>query len=141
MFQGSYHGHFDGTLTQVGAGGLTVPLAGGTPPGMVDDVLLLDYGDEEGSLDILAREGGSLAAVIVEPVQGRRPDRQPREFLQRVRELTRSTGTALIFDEVLLGFRVALGGAQAWAGVRAALVTRPEEGRVGTEGVSTCRSG
>lgn len=123
MFQGSYHGHFDGTLTQAGPGGITVPLAGGTPPGMVGDVLLLDYGDEEGSLEILAREGASLAAVIVEPVQGRRPDRQPRAFLQRLRELTRSTGTALIFDEVLLGFRVALGGAQAWAGVRADLVT------------------
>ncbi|TAM76423.1 MAG: amino acid adenylation domain-containing protein [Candidimonas sp.] len=123
MFQGSYHGHFDGTLAQAGPGGSTVALAGGTPPGMVDDVLLLDYGDEDGSLEILAREGASLAAVIVEPVQGRRPDRQPRAFLQRLRELTRSTGTALIFDEVLLGFRVALGGAQAWAGVRADLVT------------------
>src|SRR5690606_3006074 len=65
----------------------------------------------------------TLAAVIVEPVQGRRPDRQPREFLQRLRTLTASTGTALIFDEVLLGFRVALAGAQAWAGVRADLVT------------------
>ncbi|MEO6985473.1 MAG: amino acid adenylation domain-containing protein [Paralcaligenes sp.] len=123
MFQGSYHGHFDGTLTQIGPGGITVPLAGGTPPGMVGDVLVLDYGDEEGSLEILAREGASLAAVIVEPVQGRRPDRQPLAFLQRLRELTLSTGTALIFDEVLLGFRVALGGAQAWAGVRADLVT------------------
>jgi len=123
MFQGSYHGHFDGTLAQAGPGGAVVPLAGGTPPGMVGDVLLLDYGDEEGSLEILAREGASLAAVIVEPVQGRRPDRQPRAFLQRLRELTLSVGAALIFDEVLLGFRVALGGAQAWAGVRADIVT------------------
>src|SRR5690606_39957017 len=94
-----------------------------SPPGMAEDILLLDYGDEAGALEILAREGQSLAAVLVEPVQGRRPDRQPREFLQRLRTLTRSTGTALIFDEVLLGFRVALGGAQAWAGVRADLAT------------------
>ena len=123
MFQGSYHGHFDGTLAQAGTGGMTVPLAGGTPPGMVDDILLLDYGDEEGSLEILAREGATLAAVLVEPVQGRRPDRQPRAFLQRLRTLTRDAGAALVFDEVLLGFRVALGGAQAWADVRADLVT------------------
>lgn len=123
MFQGSYHGHFDGTLAQAGSGGMTVPLAGGTPHGMVDDILLLDYGDEEGSLEILAREGATLAAVLVEPVQGRRPDRQPRAFLQRLRALTREAGAALVFDEVLLGFRVALGGAQAWAGVRADLVT------------------
>jgi amino acid adenylation domain-containing protein/non-ribosomal peptide synthase protein (TIGR01720 family) len=123
MFQGSYHGHFDGTLTQIGADGATVPMAGGTPPGMVQDVIVLDYGDERGSLEILEREGASLAAVIVEPVQGRRPDHQPREFLQRLRRLTESVGAALIFDEVLLGFRVALGGAQAWADVRADLVT------------------
>src|SRR5690606_38333640 len=103
--------------------GTTVALAGGTPPGMVGDVLVLDYGDEAAALEILAREASTLAAVIVEPVQGRRPDRQPRAFLQQVRELTRQSGTALIFDEVLLGFRVAQGGAQAWAGVRADLVT------------------
>ncbi|HWK72026.1 MAG TPA: aminotransferase class III-fold pyridoxal phosphate-dependent enzyme [Burkholderiaceae bacterium] len=123
MFSGSYHGHFDGTLAQAGANGTTVALAGGTPPGMVGDVLVLDYGDEAASLEVLAREAPTLAAVIVEPVQGRRPDRQPRAFLQQVRELTRQSGTALIFDEVLLGFRVAQGGAQAWAGVRADLVT------------------
>lgn len=123
MFQGSYHGHFDGTLAQVGPGGASVPLAGGTPPAMVGDVLLLDYGDEQGSLEIVAREAPSLAAVIVEPVQGRRPDRQPREFLQRLRAITQALGVPLIFDEVLLGFRVGLGGAQAWAGVRADLVT------------------
>jgi len=123
LFQGSYHGHFDGTLAQVGPGGITAPLVGGTPPGMVGDVLVLDYGDEDGAIDALTREGDSLAAVIVEPVQGRRPDRQPRAFLQRLRALTRTIGAALIFDEVLLGFRVALGGAQAWADVRADLVT------------------
>ncbi|MGB3290223.1 MAG: aminotransferase class III-fold pyridoxal phosphate-dependent enzyme, partial [Burkholderiaceae bacterium] len=115
MFSGSYHGHFDGTLAQVGAGGSTIALAGGTPPGMVGDVLVLDYGDEAATLEILARAAPTLAAVIVEPVQGRRPDRQPRTFLQQLRELTRQSGTALIFDEVLLGFRVAQGGAQAWA--------------------------
>src|SRR3546814_2451992 len=69
MFSGSYHGHFDGTLAQVGAGGATVALAGGTQPGMVDDVLVLDYGDEAAAVEILAREAPTLAAVIVEPVQ------------------------------------------------------------------------
>ncbi|MGB6105870.1 MAG: amino acid adenylation domain-containing protein, partial [Pusillimonas sp.] len=123
MFQGSYHGHFDGVLAQPGAHGAAVPMAGGTPQGMTDDIVLLDYGDEEAALETLAGLGDTIAAVLVEPVQGRRPDRQPRQFLQRLRELTRATGAALIFDEVLLGFRVALGGAQAWAGVQADLVT------------------
>nr|WP_255676094.1 non-ribosomal peptide synthetase/type I polyketide synthase [Pusillimonas sp. MFBS29] len=123
MFQGSYHGHFDGVLAQPGAGGPALPMAGGTPPGMTDDIVLLDYGDEAGALEALERLGDSVAAVLVEPVQGRRPDRPPRAFLQRLREQTRALGAALIFDEVLLGFRVALGGAQAWAGVQADLVT------------------
>src|SRR3546814_18033835 len=101
----------------------SVPMAGGTPAGMTDDIVLLDYGDEEAALETLARLGDAVAAVLVEPVQGRRPDRQPRQFLQRLRAQTLATGTALIFDEVLLGFPVAPGGARAWAGVRAGLVT------------------
>jgi amino acid adenylation domain-containing protein/non-ribosomal peptide synthase protein (TIGR01720 family) len=122
MFAGSYHGHFDGTLARP-AEGNAAPLAGGTPLGMVEDVLVLDYADPEGSRAALAEVADRLAAVIVEPVQSRRPSLQPMEFLQWLRVFTAEAGIALIFDEVLLGFRVALGGAQAWAGVRADLVT------------------
>lgn len=123
MFAGSYHGHFDGTLARSAADGASAPLASGTPNGMLSDVLVLDYADPEGSQAILAEVADSLAAVIVEPVQSRRPSLQPREFLQWLRTFTETTGVALIFDEVLLGFRVALGGAQAWAGVQADIVT------------------
>ncbi|MQT12557.1 type I polyketide synthase [Segnochrobactrum spirostomi] len=123
MFAGSYHGHFDGTLARSAADGASAPLASGTPNGMLSDVLVLDYADPEGSRAILAEVADRLAAVIVEPVQSRRPSLQPREFLQWLRGFTEATGVALIFDEVLLGFRVALGGAQAWAGVQADIVT------------------
>src|SRR3546814_6146305 len=75
----------DGVLAQLGADGNAVPMAGGTPAGMTDDIVLLDYGDEEAALETLARLGDAVAAVLVEPVQGRRPDRQPRQFLQRLR--------------------------------------------------------
>ncbi|TCK23540.1 non-ribosomal peptide synthase protein (TIGR01720 family)/amino acid adenylation domain-containing protein [Ancylobacter aquaticus] len=123
MFAGSYHGHFDGTLARSGVDGASLPLASGTPPGMLADVVVLDYADPEGSQMALEALGERLAAVIVEPVQSRRPGLQPREFLQWLRGFTQRAGAALIFDEVLLGFRVASGGAQAWAGVRADLVT------------------
>jgi len=123
MFAGSYHGHFDGTLARPASDASAAPLAGGTPLGMVEDVLVLDYADPEGSRAALAEVADRLAAVIVEPVQSRRPGLQPLEFLQWLRLFTADAGIALIFDEVLLGFRVALGGAQAWAGVQADLVT------------------
>ncbi|MGP9812865.1 aminotransferase class III-fold pyridoxal phosphate-dependent enzyme [Rhodopseudomonas sp. NSM] len=122
MFAGSYHGHFDGTLARAAEGG-SLPLASGTPLGMLADVVVLDYADPEGSHAALEALSDRLAAVIVEPVQSRRPSLQPRDFLQWLRGFTSRAGAALIFDEVLLGFRVACGGAQAWAGVRADLVT------------------
>ncbi|WP_371348194.1 aminotransferase class III-fold pyridoxal phosphate-dependent enzyme [Ancylobacter sp. IITR112] len=122
MFAGSYHGHFDGTLARSGPDGESLPLASGTPPGMVADVVVLDYADPEGSQIALEALGDRLAAVIVEPVQSWRPSLQPRDFLHWLRDFTNRVGAALIFDEVLLGFRVAAGGAQAWAGVRADLV-------------------
>lgn len=123
MFAGSYHGHFDGTLARSGSDGASLPLASGTPPGMLADVVVLDYADPEGSQMALEALGDRLAAVIVEPVQSRRPGLQPRDFLHWLRGFTARAGAALIFDEVLLGFRVAAGGAQAWAGLRADLVT------------------
>jgi glutamate-1-semialdehyde aminotransferase len=124
LFEGSYHGHFDGVLANASADdGDPQPLSPGTPSGFVRDVLVLDYADPEGSMALLERHRDELAGVLVEPVQSRRPGLQPREFLRQLRVWTERAGIALIFDEVLLGFRIALGGAQAWAGVAADLVT------------------
>ncbi len=124
LFQGSYHGHFDGVLaSSADAAGAAMPLSLGTPQAFAQDLLILDYGDPDASFAALERHRGELAAVLVEPIQSRRPALQPRVFLRALREWTERAGVALIFDEVLLGFRIALGGAQAWAGVEADLVT------------------
>ncbi|MDM3847802.1 MAG: amino acid adenylation domain-containing protein [Aphanizomenon gracile PMC638.10] len=121
IFNGSYHGHFDGVLAQPdGMSG--VPLANGIAANTVKDVLVLNYGDPK-ALEILATEMHTLAAVLVEPVQSRFPDLQPREFLHQLRHLTEVAGTALIFDEIMTGFRIHPGGAQAHFGVKADLAT------------------
>ncbi|ACC81529.1 hybrid non-ribosomal peptide synthetase/type I polyketide synthase [Nostoc punctiforme] len=123
IFAGSYHGHFDGILAKESLDGLsTVPIAPGITANAVEDVLVLDYGEPK-SLEILQAHAAELAAVLVEPVQGRNPDLQPREFLQQLRQFTAVAGVALIFDEVLVGFRIHLGGAQAWFGIEADIVT------------------
>jgi amino acid adenylation domain-containing protein len=121
FFTGSYHGSFDGTLARtltLDGQRRSVPLAPGVMHGMIEDVLVLDYGSAE-SLEILNAHRDELAAVLVEPVQSRRPHLQPREYLHELRRLTAESGTALIFDEVITGFRVHPGGAQAWFGVEA----------------------
>ncbi|MBD2339092.1 amino acid adenylation domain-containing protein [Calothrix sp. FACHB-156] len=121
IFTGSYHGHFDGVLAQ--SEGLSgVPIANGIAANTVKDVLVLNYGDPK-ALEILQGEMHTLAAVMVEPVQSRFPDLQPREFLQELRRLTAAAGTALIFDEIMTGFRIHPGGAQAHFGVQADLAT------------------
>ena len=123
LFAGSYHGIFDEVLVRPTRNGYKpVPAAPGIPPHMVQDVLVLRYGDPE-SLNIVRKHADELAAVLVEPVQSRHPDMQPREFLHGLRELTAKSGIALIFDEVITGFRLHSGGAQAWFGVQADLAT------------------
>nr|WP_254893529.1 type I polyketide synthase [Enterobacter cloacae] len=121
LFGGSYHGVFDGILGRQ-QGGKTperaTPIAAGTPQSLVDDLLVLEYGSEE-SLALIARYAAELAVVIVEPVQSRYPDHQPREYLHTLRELTATHNIALMFDEVITGFRLATGGAQAYYGVQA----------------------
>ncbi len=124
-FTGDYHGTFDEVLARanhVGGELKSAPIAPGIPPGMVEDTLILDYGTPE-SLALVAEHAHSLAAVLVEPVQSRRPDLQPQEFLQALRRITEDAGAALIFDEVITGFRVHPGGAQAVFGVRADMAT------------------
>jgi len=125
LFSGSYHGHFDGTLVEAETinGSLrTVPLAPGVPPSIVADVLVLDYGNPR-SLDIIEDHKQELAAVLVEPVQTSNPQLQPKEFLQQLRQLTKEAGIALIFDEMVSGFRLHPGGAQAWFGIAADIAT------------------
>jgi natural product biosynthesis luciferase-like monooxygenase protein/amino acid adenylation domain-containing protein len=125
IFSGSYHGHSDGVLgepTDGNADPRARPLVGGVTPGAVADVLVLTYGAPE-SLQIIRDHAGELAAVMVEPVQSRRPDFRPKEFLLELRALTQEAGIALIFDEMITGFRIHPGGAQAWYGIRADLAT------------------
>ncbi len=124
-FTGDYHGMFDEVLVRgswVDGEYRAQPVAPGIPSSLVENMLVLDYGTPE-TLDILRRHAGELAAILVEPVQSRRPDWQPREFLQELRALATRSGAALIFDEVVTGFRCHPGGAQALFGVQADLAT------------------
>jgi acyl transferase domain-containing protein/glutamate-1-semialdehyde aminotransferase len=125
MFTGDYHGIFDEVLArpQTSNGVLrSRPVAPGVPQSAVDNILVVDYGDPA-SLDILRAQAHELAAVLVEPVQSRRPDLLPKEFLQELRVLTQKSGTALVFDEIVTGFRVHPRGAQGYFGIQADLAT------------------
>ena len=121
IFDGSYHGHFDGVLARAGDDG-SIPAVPGVPEGFVGDVVVLEYGTEE-SLAYIKREAPSLAAVLIEPVQSRYPEIQPGPYLQEIRAITETDGCALIFDEAITGFRIAPGGAQEFFGVRADIAT------------------
>jgi glutamate-1-semialdehyde aminotransferase len=89
---------------------------------MFENLLVLDYGTPE-SLEILRNRADDLAAILVEPVRSRDPGLQPKAFLQDLRDLTQKSGTAYIFDEIVTGFRVHPGGAQAYFGLQADLAT------------------
>jgi amino acid adenylation domain-containing protein len=121
LFDGSYHGFYDGTLAAPGqdsSGAMSaIPTSLGLSPGLFDDIVVLPYGDEA-SLDLLVREGADIAAVLVEPVRSRHPHVQPAKFLRAVRALTQETGTMLILDEVITGFRCGADGAQGVFGVK-----------------------
>ncbi|HKA54540.1 MAG TPA: MupA/Atu3671 family FMN-dependent luciferase-like monooxygenase, partial [Candidatus Binatia bacterium] len=125
MFEGSYHGHSDGTLAKtvrVNGELRSEPAAPGVPPNAAKDILVLEYGTVE-TLEILRAHAHELAAILVEPVQSRRLDFQPVEFLHQLRALTEESGVALIFDEMISGFRAHLGGTQAMFGIKADLAT------------------
>ncbi|MBK1644841.1 hypothetical protein CKO25_09305 [Thiocapsa imhoffii] len=125
LFRGDYHGNFDEVLVRgvTSAGHLkTLPSAPGIPPGSVGNVIVLEYGHDS-ALKIIEDIADQVAAVMVEPVQSRRPELQPRDFLHRLRAITEQHGALLIFDEVVTGFRCHPGGAQAHFGVRADLAT------------------
>ena len=119
-FTGSYHGINDEGLIRGSKRLKTFPAAAGIMPEAVQNMLVLDYGTEE-SLRIIEERADELAAVLVEPVQSRRPEFQPVEFLKKVREVTQKSGTALIFDEVITGFRCHPAGYQHVCGVKGRL--------------------
>lgn len=122
IFSGAYHGIFDEVLVRGTKQLQPIPAAPGVPQEAVDNILVVDYDSPE-SLRILEEHIGELAAVLVEPVQSRRPELQPRTFLHLLRRLTERGGAALIVDEMITGFRIDQGGAQAHFGVRADLAT------------------
>lgn len=125
FFAGSYHGHFDGTLAKnklINEQIQSLPISLGTPLNFVKDVLILDY-DNDQSLELIKTHALELAAVLVEPVQTRNLTLQPQKFLQQLRKLTHELDIPLIFDEMVTGFRIHPGGAQAWFGVQADIAT------------------
>ncbi len=120
-FEGNYHGHVDALLVKAGSGALTfgTPTSPGVPASVVKDTLTLDYNDADQVRSVFAERGDEIAAVILEPVAGNMncvPGTP--EFLQTLREQCSAHGAVLIFDEVMCGFRVNLGGAQAHYGIR-----------------------
>ena len=123
-FSGSYHGIIDEVIIRSSAKGLSLPAAPGIPSSAVENMVVLDYGEDESLKQIEQLcASGDIAAVLVEPVQSRRCDLHPKAFLKKVREITADTETCLIFDEVITGFRIHPGGAQAYFGIKADLCT------------------
>ncbi|MEX0605043.1 MAG: glutamate-1-semialdehyde 2,1-aminomutase [Marinobacter sp.] len=119
-FEGCYHGHVDSLLVKAGSGALTlgVPNSPGVPASLAEHTLTLDFNDIEGVRKTFAEMGDQIAAIIVEPIAGNMNCIPPVSgFLEGLREVCDEHGTVLIFDEVMTGFRVALGGAQGHYGV------------------------
>lgn len=117
-FSGSYHGIVDEVIVRGSKQLKTYPAASGIMPEAVQNMLILEYGTED-SLRIIKERANDIAAVLVEPVQSRRPEFVPIAFLKQLRTITNEQGIALIFDEVITGFRMHPGGAQAMFGVKA----------------------
>jgi acyl transferase domain-containing protein len=120
IFEGAYHGIFDEVVVRPGRAGAGLPAAPGIPRAMTSNIIVLPYGTDE-TLARIRELAPELAAVMVEPVQSRHPALQPAEFLHEVRRITEQSETAFIFDEVVTGFRVHPGGAQAHFDIRADL--------------------
>jgi glutamate-1-semialdehyde 2,1-aminomutase len=125
-FEGCYHGHADALLVKAGSGALTLgqPSSAGVPGAIAAHTIVLDYNNDVVVERCFEQEGGGIAAVIVEPVAGNMNLVLPRPgFLDLLRKLCDRHGSLLIFDEVMTGFRVALGGAQSLYGIRPDLTT------------------
>ncbi len=125
-FEGCYHGHSDSLLVKAGSGALTlgVPTSPGVPADFAKHTLTLEYNNIDQVRETLNEVGDEVACIIVEPVAGNMNCIPPVDgFLQGLREVCDEHGIILIFDEVMTGFRVALGGAQALYGVKPDLTT------------------
>lgn len=125
-FEGCYHGHSDSLLVKAGSGALTfgVPTSPGVPADLASHTLTLEYNNIDQVKKVMQTQGDEIACIIVEPVAGNMNCIPPAEgFLQALREVCDAHNTVLIFDEVMTGFRVALGGAQQHYGVTPDLTT------------------
>ena len=125
-FEGCYHGHADSLLVKAGSGALTLgqPSSPGVPASLAEHTITLDYNDSDQIHETFARLGEQIACIIVEPVAGNMNCIPPLpDFLETLREACNEFGAVLIFDEVMTGFRVALGGAQERYGVTPDLTT------------------
>ena len=124
-FEGCYHGHADSLLVKAGSGLLTfadstqnAPSSSGVPRDVVKHTLVLPYNDVSAIEEVFKKQGDQIAAVILEPIAGNMNLIQPsKDFLVAIRNLTNQYGSVLIYDEVMTGFRVALGGAQSLQGI------------------------
>ena len=124
-FEGCYHGHADSLLVKAGSGLLTfadstqnAPSSGGVPQDLVKHTLVMPYNDVAAIEAVFKKQGDQTAAVIIEPIAGNMNLIKPsKEFLSAIRNLTTKYGSVLIYDEVMTGFRVALGGAQSLQGI------------------------
>jgi len=125
-FEGCYHGHADSLLVKAGSGALTLgePSSAGVPASLAEHTLTLTYNDLDSVRNCFAELGDQIACIIVEPVAGNMNCIPPAEgFLQGLREICDQSGSVLIFDEVMTGFRVSLGGAQEYYDVKPDLTT------------------
>ena len=125
-FKGCYHGHSDGLLVQAGSAALTqsVPDSAGVPASFAQQTLVALFNDRDSVRELFENNKDQIAALIVEPVAANMGVVLPEEgFLQFLREITEENGTVLIFDEVITGFRLGVGGAQQWFGVKPDMTT------------------
>jgi len=120
-FEGCYHGHADGLLVKAGSGAMTfgLPDSPGVPKSYARNTITLPFNDIQAFRSMIEKEGKDIACVILEPVVGNIGCVLPKPgFLEAIRKLTRQYGIVLIFDEVMTGFRVSFGGAQAYFGIK-----------------------
>ena len=125
-FEGCYHGHSDGLLVKAGSGLLTnsIPDSAGVPKGYTDNTLLAQYNNEDSVQKLFEKYGGEIAAAVVEPCAANMGVVPPKDgFLQFLRDITNKYNSVLIFDEVITGFRLGLGGAQEYYGVTPDMTT------------------
>ncbi|RDH91538.1 MAG: glutamate-1-semialdehyde-2,1-aminomutase [endosymbiont of Seepiophila jonesi] len=125
-FEGCYHGHSDSLLVKAGSGMLTLeePSSPGVPASLAEHTITLNYNDAVQVKDTFAKIGDEIACIIVEPVAGNMNCIPPAPgFLETLREVCDQHGSVLIFDEVMTGFRVALGGVQGYYGIKPDLTT------------------